>query len=467
MSSLFSSLHVALSSILSQQQIIEVIDHNVANANTEGYHRQEAVLSAGVPYGSPGMYSSISSGQLGTGVRVELVKRATVELFNHHYRREMGDASRYEMQQQILEQVEAVMAEMTDDGLVSKLDEFWSGWYTLSSDPSSSAYRSELLTNAQALADGIHRRALSLETIRRDQDVALQQLVDDINDKASQVASLNVQISNILSVGDNPNDLLDERDRILESLSELAGASVSIEESGQALVSIGGHALVIGKSTFTVEAYQNAANDNLLSLRWEDGTDFNPPTGEVLGIFEARDTDIVAQLDDLDDLADALITQVNGIHSTGYGTNNATGLDFFLGTDALSIEVNSVLEDLESIAAASGMDQPGDGSIALEIAQLDGAEVLNSGTTTMNDFYIGTIADLGLAVERAERNAYDRRLVASSLEQQRESVVGVSLDEEAANLVAAQKSFEAAARLMTAIDEMLDTVINGMGVVGR
>ncbi|MBN1267466.1 MAG: flagellar hook-associated protein FlgK [Anaerolineales bacterium] len=467
MSSLLSSIHIALSSILSQQQAIQVIDHNVANANTPGYHRQEAVMSAGIPYGSPGMYTSISSGQLGTGVRVETIRRASVELFNHHYRKEIGDASRYEMQEQVLQQVEAVMAEMSDDGLINKLDEFWSGWYTLSSDPSSSAYRSQLLMSSQALVDGLNRRAMSLEMIRRDQDVALQQRVDEINEKAAQVAGLNVQISNVLSVGDSPNDLLDERDRILESLSELAGASVSIEESGQALVSIGGHAMVIGKSTFSIETYRDAGNDSLLSIRWEDGNDFDPPTGEVLGILDARDNNIVDQLDDLNELAAVLISEVNNIHSTGYGTNNATGLDFFLGTDALSIEVNSVLEDLESIGAASGADQPGDGSIALVIAQLDGAEVMDGGTTTMNDFYTGTVADLGLALGQAKRNASDRRLVASALGKQRESVVGVSLDEEAANLISAQKSFEAAARLMTAIDEMLDTVINGMGVVGR
>jgi len=467
MSSLFASIHVALSSVLSQQQVIQVIDHNVANANTEGYHRQEAVLSAGVPYGSPGMYSSLASGQLGTGVRVDMVRRASVELLNHHYRRELGDATRYEMQQQVLRQVEAMMAEMTDDSMVNMLDDFWGGWYTLSSDPSSTAFRAELLTSAQALAGGLNRRALALDTIRRDQDVALQQRVDEINEKASQIASLNVQISNVLAVGDHPNDLLDERDRILESLAELAGASVSIEESGQALVSIGGHALVIGKSTFNLETYQDAANNNLRAVRWEDGIDFNPPTGEVTGILAARDTDIVDQMDDLDDLAAALIAQVNAIHATGYGTNNATGLDFFLGSDALSISVNSVLEDLDSIGAASGMDQPGDGSIALQIAQLDGAEVMNGGTTTMNDFYIGSVANLGLALQRAGRSAFDRRLVAASLEQQRESVVGVSLDEEAANLVSAQKTFEAAARLMTAIDEMLNTVINNMGVVGR
>ncbi len=467
MASLFSSVHIALSSIISQQRVIQVVNHNVANANTPGYHRQEAMLSAGVPYGSPGMYSSVAAGQLGTGVRVEMVKRASLAFFNHHYRKEVGEASRFETQEQVLRQVESIMAELSDDGLLNKLDEFWSSWYTLSSNPSSLAYRSELLTNAQSLAGGLNRRALQLETARRDQNVSLEQRVNELNDMAEQVATLNVQISNVLAVGDNPNDLMDERDRILESLSNLAGATVSVEESGQVLVSIGGHALVIGNHTFALETYQDPTNSNLLAIRWEDGQAFNPPTGELLGIIEARDTDIVELRTGLDDLAAALIAQVNSFHASGYGTNNATGLDFFQGTDALSINVNSVLEDLVSIGAASGADQPGDGSIALSIGQLDGALVMNGGTTTMNDFYIGTVADLGLALRRVQRSAEDRRLVASALDAQRESAVGVSMDEEAAKLISAQKAFEASARLMTAIDEMLNTVINGMGVVGR
>lgn len=467
MSSLLSSIHVALSSIISQQKVIQVTDHNVANANTPGYHRQEAVLSAGVPYGSPGMYSSLAAAQMGTGVRVDTIKRASLDMFSRHYRREMGDATRFETQEQVLYQVESIMAELTDEGMINKLDEFWAGWYQLSSDPSSQAYRADLLSSAQSLADGLNRRALELDTVRRNQDVALDQRVNDLNILAENVASLNVQISNVLAVGDSPNDLLDERDRVLEQMSELAGARVSIEESGQALVSIGGHAMVIGDKTFALETYQDAANQNLLAVRWEDGAEFNPPTGEIPGILDARDTDIVDQLDALDDLASTLIAQVNAVHSTGFGTNNATGLDFFLGTDALSIEVNSVLEDLDSIAAASGADQPGDGSIALSIAQLDEALVMNGGTMTMNDYYTGAVADLGLALKKARQNADDRRLVAAALEEQRESVIGVSLDEEAANLISAQKTFEASARMMTAIDEMLNTVINGMGVVGR
>lgn len=467
MGSLFSGIHITLSSILSQQQAMQVVGHNVANANTPGYHRQQAVLKAGLPYGTTGIYSAGPYAQMGTGVTVDRVRRFSTELYDTRYRREMSEVKYWGAQADVLSEIEVIMAELTDEGLVSKLDQFWAAWNTLTGDPTSTALRIDLLSSSQSLADGINRRGLELEQARKDQDLGVQQNVDEINSLASQIASLNVQISNLVAVDNNPNDLIDQRDLILDRLSELSGARVDPQENGQVMISISGHVLVIGNETFEVETFINPANDNLKDVRWADGQAYQATRGELKGLIEVRDGAIVDQQNSLDALAGMLISQVNALHQTGFGTNNATGLDFFNGTDAISIEVNTLMDDVANIGAASALNQPGNGDIALQIGQLGEALLLNGGTTTLNDFYIGEVGKLGLAINHAATNANDRSLVANAIEYQREGVSGVSLDEEAANLVRYQRAFEAATRLMTTIDSMIDRIINGMGLVGR
>jgi len=163
------------------------------------------------------------------------------------------------------------------------------------------------------------------------------------------------------------------------------------------------------------------------------------------------------------------MSQVNTIHSGGFGLDNSTGNDFFTGTagsEASTISVNSLL-DAASIATSSSTGQAGNNEIALQIAALKSAKGMKANTVTMNEFYNAQVTDLGVATQRAADNTYQNGLVAKALGDQRESVAGVSLDEEAANMAKAQRSYEAAARVLNAFDEMLDLVINRMGLVGR
>jgi flagellar hook-associated protein 1 FlgK len=168
----------------------------------------------------------------------------------------------------------------------------------------------------------------------------------------------------------------------------------------------------------------------------------------------------------LNTLANGLITQVNAIHRTGYGLNNATNLDFFQGSDAGDIAVNSLLDNA-SVAVSSGASQAGNSTIALQIAMLKTVKGMKGGTATLNDFYNSQVTELGVTIQRAGDNSYQHGLVEKALGDQRESAVGVNLDEEAADMAKAQKAYQAAARVMNAYDELLDVVINHMGLVGR
>lgn len=467
MTTLFSGINLALQALMSHQATLHIVEQNVANVNTRGYHRQEAVLSAGYPYPRAGFMRGLIDGQYGRGVFVDRIKRFNVEFFNNRYRGEVSSASGWNIRGNVLSQVEATMAENSDAGLISELDAFWEGWGALSGDPANLALRADLHSRAQSLTGAINRRAEQLMAIREDQNLSIQGRVGEINQVAERVAQLNSEITSAIGVGYQPNDLLDERDRLLDRLSELSGAVSSVQDNGEVLVSIGGHALVVGQENFELQTEADPSNSGLFRVVWEDGQDLRATSGELEGLLGARDGEIVDQLTGLDELAQSLITRVNTLHSGGVGLNNSTGLDFFTGTDALSLRLASSLDDLENIAAAAGPDSPGDGSVALQIANIQSELLMNGGTATVNDFYTNQITSLGLSLQTANDKAAARGIVASALAQQREAVVGVSLDEEAVNLAKAQKAYEAAARVMTTVDQMIDTVINGMGVVGR
>ena len=476
MSNLFSGINIALRAVLAQQQAIQVIEHNVANASTPGYRRQEAVLRALVTTPTSGLYQNGTPGMIGAGVTVDRIQRFNLEFYDGRFRRETASARRFELQGEILKQVELTLAETGEDGLANRLDAFWTGWQALSDDPSNLALRRDLLERAGGLADALNWRASSLIALRKEQNLAIEERVQQINTLASHVARLNAEIPAKEANGIAANDLLDERDRLINQLSELTGATAHIQENGEALVSIGGHSLVVGRKAFTLTTGPDPLDAALRRITWqEDGQVLAPPSGELAGIINARDVVIKEQLAGLNTLAYTLASKVNEMHAAGSDLNGEQGVDFFTGFTpqanyALEIRVNPEISgDPARIAASKGgPGSVGDGSLAMEIAELRNTTLsIDGASVTINGYHISNATRLGLEVKDALRRAKDNRLVADSLEQLSESVGGVSLDEEAANLVKAQRAFQAASRLMTAIDDMLDRIINGMGTVGR
>jgi len=192
----------------------------------------------------------------------------------------------------------------------------------------------------------------------------------------------------------------------------------------------------------------------------------NLPGGSLKGILEVRDEVIPQQIQGLNTLAGQLIQQINALHSSGYGLNGATGLPLFTGTDAITIRLNPVV-DAQSLAAADADGQPGNNAVAMAIAALRNQPLGGLGNTSLNEYYNGQITSFGILTKNASQNSTTHGLVAKALSDQREAVGGVSLDEEAANLAKAQRAYQAAARVLTAYDEMLDRIINGLGLVGR
>lgn len=466
MPTISSGITIALQAVLAHSQALEVIEHNVANAGTPGYRRQSAVMSAVVPSLFMAQEHGLGTGQRGGGVTVEKIQRFNLGYFDTRFRSVSAETGNWEAQRGALSQLESMLAETSDDGLLPKLDQFWAGWQGLSTDPTNTSLRTLLLDDARSLANALNRRSTQIQQLRAEQNSVITNQVGEINSLAGEVAKLNGEISRVLSVGEQPNDLMDKRDLALDQLSKLTGAVSFQQKNGEVSVSVGGHVLVVGHDAFQLQTQTSATDSSVVDVLWSDGQKLIPPSGELKGILHVRDKTMIDQLTGLHTFASGLISQVNAIHRTGFGLNNATGLDFFTGTNASDIAVNSAV-DSASIATASAANQVGNSAIALQIANLKTAKGMKAGTATLHEFYNAQITDLAVLTRRAEDNSYQHGLVEQALGDQRESAVGVNLDEEAANMAKAQKAYQAAARVLNAYDELLDLVINRMGLVGR
>ncbi len=475
--SAFFGIHIASSALRAHQQALDVINNNVANANTPGYRRQQVVYQNGVAYPTASLNGGWGPGQFGGGVQVQSIKRFGTDFLDGRYRIELAQSGKYDVQRNILNQVEALLNETGADGLTGKVDAFFNSWQSLSADPANTALRGDLRGRAEDLVAAFNSRALQLRATRGEQDLALEQRVDEVNDVAAQMARLNGEIATIIGRDQQPNDLLDQRDRLADRLAELTGATISNQPDGTVMASINGHAMIVGTTTFKLQTVVDPANDNLLAVQWQTPTPmaYNGTTGEIAGIIDARDRIVQGQLDGLNTLAQTLITSVNTQHNAGYRLNSATlGGNFFepavdpSGQYALSIRLNAnILADTANIAVASNPNAPGDGNNAVLMAELQRALTMSGGTATFTDAYAAQVGSLALETRNAETRYTDRQAVAAALDQQRQAVGGVSLDEEAANLMQTQKAYQAAARVLNAVDEMLDKLINGTGLVGR
>ena len=469
MPTLASGIHTALQAVLAQSLTIETIEHNVANVSTVGYHRQSAVLRATSSATSVMNFSTYSAGQIGTGVTVDRINRFSLDFFDGRYRSILADTKSWEYQREMYVQMETVLSDLSDEGISQQMDRFFQDWQRLSADPANNSVRTELLTNAAAMTEKFNSSAEQLIALRRDQNLTVRNRVNEINTLAQSTASLNAEISRVIALGEQPNDLLDQRDLVLDRLSELAGATSSTQENGEVVVSVGGHILVTGHDALRLTTIPDTdpANAGVDKIVWEaDSKELNLSGGELEGILKIRDYYIPDYLAKLDDAATTLISQVNSLHADGYTLDGEKGGVFFTGNSALDIGINLDLAP-EDLAVSSDPDEIGNNDIASQIFKLRDEKLMGSNTQTLGEYFNVIMTDLATSAKQAEDNFKQYDTVLDALGAQRQSATGVSLDEEAANLAMAEKAYQAAARVMNAFDELLDIVINNMGLVGR
>lgn len=463
----FFAIEIGRRALSAQQKALEVTGHNVANANTDGYSRQAIRLAPTTPHPPPGSGAGLRFGQLGTGVEVASIKRQRNEFLDAQFRRETTVLGRCEVQRDTLSRVEGILLEPSEYGLRSRMDEFWQALQDVATNPESFAVRATLIQKANSLVETFSHIRRQLNLMRVDLDESIKAKLAQINEITAEIARLNAQIANQYAMGHQPNDLEDKRDLLVDELSRIVDVEVLTQANGAQNVIAGGSLIVDGAHSFEWEGIADVSG--FTRIRWK-GTDAEVRVndGELAGLLDLRD-DILPDIEgNLETLRTVLMNEVNEVHRNGFGLDNASGRELFI--DPVGPEPMAVNPELEAnpekIGAALSPDSPGDGRNALEMAALKFKRIDELGTT-MDDYYRSVVAELGVRCMEAERAASNQELLMLEVNGRRESISGVSLDEEAANMIRYQHAYSAAARYVTVIDEMIGQIVNRLGIVGR
>jgi len=458
MSNILGLLDIGRGALLAHQKAISITGHNIANVNTPGYSRQRVNLAT-----SLGLTSA--SGQMGAGVRVSDIQRIYDQFLGSQINTESYNLGKWEAQKSSLERVEIIFDETTGFGLNQAMGDFWNAWQDLANNPEGHTERQVLVAESEIMAETFNKISSDLNQQQNDIDSSIEGAVIEINTIAGQISDLNIKISDIEKSGQSANDLRDERDLLLKELSSMIDISSFEGDDGQVTVLVGnGRPLVQPPYSLSLSTVTNASGHEDVVWVDRDGNSVDITNdisgGKLKGWLEVRDVKIEDYKTRLDDLASSIITEVNNLHTAGFDLNGAAGGAFFTGTSASDIAVDTNIINDVNLIAASGTGAPGDNSNSIAIVNLQNGLLMSGGTATYDDFYNSLVSDVGIDAQSAQMNYDHQTAMASSLDNYRESISGVSLDEEMVNLVKFQHAYDAAAKLISAVDEMMNTVMN-------
>lgn len=527
--STFHGLEMAKQSLFAQQSALSATGHNIANANTKGYTRQRVNFETASPYPAASRNRPEMPGQMGTGVEAGTIQRVRHQFLDHQFRAENSSSGYWSTKADAFSRMESLMNEPSENGLNQTMDQFWQSLQDLAVSPDNAGARSVVGQRGQAVAETFHYLSDSLSSMRTDLRNQIDVTVKDTNATLDKINNINEQVKDIETNGMLANDLYDERDRLIDELSEIVNVEVSYTKSsdgapdnadGLATIkladengsAIDGAVLVNGDITDGGKmgynelrvSYSGGIYDAVDEIS-VNGQHYKPTSfasnGSLQGLVESygyTDVDNVSDVNEaenvaavngtytdmlnhLDEMAQKFANTFNDVHNDGENLEGDQGQDipsFFNNISArgessyntaAAITVNQdILNNPDLIAAADKDEGPGDGSNASALADVfDDTEVGLGENTSVRSFYESMIGDMAVNTEKVNTMAENSGILRSQVEEQRMSVSSVSLDEEMSNMIKFQHAYSAAARSMTAVDEMIDRVINNMGLVGR
>lgn len=479
----FFGLAVGLRALMAQQQALDTTGHNIANANTEGYTRQRVELQASRPITEVGIGRG-GYAQVGTGAELARIVRTRDAFLDQQVRNELAALGEWETRDQALQEVEVIFSEPAAAGLRSVLDEYWQAWQNLSNDPANPAARETVIQRASAVTETLGHIDRQLTDLQRSLSEGVKAKVNELNLYARQIADLNRQIVKLEAGGNPANDLRDQRDLLVDRMSKLAKVRVRETPEGSLTVSLGSGNLVSYDKVNSLEVVPDGQYalgtgeapryDTKYKIQFSETQQaVTIEGGSIAGYVAVRDELVQGYRQELYELAQRFVDATNNQHQLGENLVDQNQRNFFTATDGStwdfatdgtdsfqSLSVNpEIVNNPDLIAAADPGAGQGNGGNALKIAKIK--------TDVWDADYRALISKLGIDAQDAERLTGNQETLLAQLEQQRQSVSGVNLDEEMANMVRYQHAYNAAARLITTVDEMLETVINRMGMTGR
>lgn len=623
MASSFAGIEIGKRSLMAHSTQISTAGHNISNADTEGYSRQRVNVRAFDPLYRPDLERAQVAGQIGQGTDVESITRVRDELLDSRIVGQTNVESYWATREKYYAMIESVYNEPEEISVRGNMDKFWQGWQELSVYPDSDAARQAVVTRGQTLTDSIRQQFRGLSEIGKQIDGDIEATVRQVNDISSQIAAVNAEIVRSRAMGDNPNDLMDRRDLLVEKLANLINVTVDRKDPDEFMVHTDGQVIVQGSLARQIKSVPQIDNNGYGKLVWTDtGIDAQFHGGTLGALIELRDKDIRSEVQSLNTMALNFADLVNDVHRNAVGKNNVTGLDFFVqhdfventngnydrngdgvedssyvfrmtGKNALRpqeqiglegtmtfngasgnvnvsyyasdtvadvvnrindsnaevkayldrnsnlvlkatssasmenpdfvirhvedsgmfltgysgilaqsgeggaydfnradavtsldgaqfavspvmspadyMEVNpAVTGDVRSVAAAFantiGDADSGDARAAVEIAAMRNTKVMIGTGRTFDDYFAESVTNVGLKGEQAQNQLASQNKIMDDLRSLRDSISGVNIDEELADIIKFQHGYNAAAKFVTVQDELLDTLINRLGV---
>ncbi len=483
-------LNIGKSGLSTAKQSMSTTSHNIANANTEGFSRQEVRTETGITL-PEGDYV------LGTGVEIQSIKRSHDELVEKKLNSSITNHKFNEERTLQLGHVEEVFNEINSDGMNKLLNRFFNTFRELSNQPENETIRNAVKENAKIVTSDFHRIQSNLDDIRASINKKLTLSVSEINGITSNIAKLNKEI-NIQEVsGSMANDLRDQRDRSLRTLTEYFPITTYSDNKGQFVVNVDGVGSIVSGSMTQeldigsiVKEGENSADKGNVQIFFKNRPSVaisdKLKNGTLGAQLRTRNEELVGLEKQLDELAHGLVLATNSIHRRGFANHpvpvdaegfpvpnaakqKVTGINFFkepldLKRAAEYISLSDDIEaDANNIAAALEANKPGDNRVALAISKLQHEKVLGSGTTTFEEQYLKSIGNIGLQAGKSKVDEEQSHGILAQAKSFKERLAGVSLDEEAANMVRYQNAYEASAKVIRASDEMFKAVLGLMG----
>jgi flagellar hook-associated protein 1 len=526
MSSTFMGLEIARRGMSTQQNALYTTGQNVANANTPGYSRQRINFVETEPYPGPGMNRPQIPGQMGTGVKAGSIQRVRESFLDTQFRGENNKLGYWQTRSDALDQMESIMNEPSDSGLANTMDQFWQSLQDLSVDPTNSGARSVVRQRGEAVADTFNYLSNSLSTVQKDLKSQIDVTGTEVNSVVYQLNQINDQIGRVEPHGLLPNDLYDERDRLIDQLSSLVNVKVEyVKSGGNSDPNAEGKAVIklvddngselgtllsdTGYKEFKVKYDGDAGSVKTIKLGEPGETDESNDTsidfssmnssGKLKALIESYGYDkdgkaagiYPEMLNQLDNMAYKFAMAFNDVHKTGFSPNEISSQKseataFFADAGSTDITTsttvtgfasriqisNEIQSSLDNIATAGGNlanATLGDASNVSALADIINKK-LDYKTGELADFrnyYQNVIGAMGVLSQEATRLTQNSTSLQQAVDERRQSVSSVSLDEEMTNMIQFQHAYNASARMITLQDELLDKIINGMGTGGR
>lgn len=452
MSSLAASLSTALSGLAAEQGALEATTNNVANVDTPGYTREVPVFVTKDPV-------VIGSLTVGTGVDLQSIESIRDSILESQIQQETQTQGQLSALVSALSEAQTGFASSTGD-IGTAISKFFDSVNQLSTNPADLSLRQGMLTAAGNVASAFNVASSNMAAQRTNLDTSVVQTVGQINQLTSQIAQLNAQISRLQNAGQSPGTFLDQRTQLMDQLSSLIDVSAIPTDNSLTLTTASGTALVAGEQSFTLTTQLDSSGMHHIFSQGSDITS-SIVSGQLGGLFEARDQQIPAIQTQLDTLAAGLANAVNGVQTSGYDLAGNRGANLFNAPPAsgngAAAALSLAIADPSLVAASSDGTRGNNTNIEAMYA-LRNQAVINGQSPT--EYYSSIVFNIGNAASSAiaEQSASD--LVLRQLNDQRSSISGVSLDQEAANLMRFQQAYAASAEVVSTINSMMQTVIN-------